>query len=380
MKKRILLIGAIYYRNLGDAALCYAARGLLSEHFEVSLLDIYGRTEFPPVPPVSADNCRKEYKHIVRRIRLRDLLLRFGIVPFDSRKKQMFERVEQQLTEEIEREKPAAIVFAGGALLKGVFLNSIERIVAIAERFDIPVLFNACGVDAAMRPAEWEKLGSILRNRSVRYVSVRDGYPLLRAKFPDVELHETFDPALCAGRFFRPAAEKKGIGLGIMLSHNFDFEMQSAFWGRLMQKLNAEGREWRLFTNGAPADQNFAAYLLRENRESGDRLMSCPVTPEDLYRTISSFEGIVSMRLHSHILAYASGTPSVAVSWDRKLDDFFAKIEKPENCLTFSAGAEEILRVLDASLADADAFRGQAERERQVDTNIAAITETIVSL
>lgn len=378
MKKRIVLVGAMYYHNLGDAALCYTAQRLLADSFDIKLLDIYGRTEFLPIPSVNTENCRNDYNHIVRRLRLRNIILHLGIIPYDKTKKKMFGAVEQQLEEEIECNKPVAIVFAGGAMFKGVFINSIVRIVKIAHNYNIPVVFNACGVDTTMFPVEWKRIGDVLQNKNVQYISIRDGYPFMRKKFPNIPIHETYDPAICANRFFKSSDNKKGIGLGIMLSHNIQFELQTAFWGRLIQRLNVEGRDWRMFTNGAPADQNYATYLLKINRENEQKLIPCPNTPEKLYYDISGFEGIISMRLHSHILAYSCGTPSVAISWDQKLDDFFAKIHKKENCLNFNASVDEIITSMDRSLNDPDFYRMKPEFERQADIGYKAFMNAIV--
>ena len=377
VKKRILLIGAFYYRNLGDALLCRAAMEMLSERYDVTLLDIYGRTEFPAVTVTEANRCRDEFGRIVRRLRTRKLLTRFGIVPYDSRKRRAFETVKRQLEREIEKERPAAVVFAGGALLKGVFIHPVSRIEELAAGYGIPVLFNACGIESGMSAAEWKRIEDILRHPCVRFISVRDGYELLQRKIPGAGIYDTYDTALCANRFFRAGPEKRGIGLGIMLSHNFGFDAQAAFWSKLIRCLKSEKYEWYLFTDGAPSDQGFAAYLLSLNHEDESRLLPCPETPEDLYAAVSGFEAIISMRLHSHILAWSSGVPCLAVSWDRKIDDFYEKIGKADNCFTFRSSPGDILSCLRKSMMDKDFFTGKAEREQAVRRNMDLLMDAI---
>ena len=376
-KDKIIIVGAVYYENLGDAALCYSAQKMLSDRYDTVLIDIYGRTKFPEAAAPDPENCYNRYKKIVRRQKLRDALLHVGIVPYDKKKKRSFEAVTQQINDEISKQKPAAVVFAGGALLKGVFLNSVERIVALADKNDIPVVFNACGIDSSMLPAEWKKLYAIFRTKAVKYISVRDGLELLKKKFPDIEIHDTMDPALCIDRLYEKNKTRSDIGLGIMLFHGFDFNVQYSFWKALVEKLNKEGCSWRMFTNGAPADQNFASYMLDSFGESRDRLAERPVEPAELYSLISGFDMIVSMRLHSHILAYASDTPSIAVSWDSKLNEFFDKIGKSSNCLDFSASADEVFERIAATKNDENYFAGKDSIRQIVEDNFSAVKNAV---
>ena len=66
-------------------------------------------------------------------------------------------------------------------------------------------------------------------------------------------------------------------------------------------------------------------------------------TPCDFLNEISYFDRLISFRLHSHILAFALGIPSVAIRWDEKITDFFKKINRIDAVFTLSSNTKDII-------------------------------------
>lgn len=374
--KQILLIGAVYSDNLGDGAICQTMAGLLSESSQVYLMDIYGRTGYSYPTLMRINNIEIYFKKSVFKIGVRHAVLGLGIWPSTPKTKKKMQRVGEQVDTITSERTIDAIVFAGGALLKGVFLNYIYEIL-IHNKKNIPVYFNSCGVDGEMLPVEWMKLDMILDNENVKWISLRDGYEQFIRRYPNKVIMEAMDPAICANRIYKKSEAQAYIGLGVMISHKYKFKQQVSFWESLIKRLNHEGYQWKLFTNGSYEDQSFAIYILNRLAESTEHLIERPNDPSILYSVISGFDVIVSMRLHSHILAYSSGTPSIAVSWDNKIGEFFKKIDKSSNCLDFPASAGDVINRILAIKKECDYFDNKQNIEQLEDNNISALIEVI---
>ena len=54
---------------------------------------------------------------------------------------------------------------------------------------------------------------------------------------------------------------------------------------------------------------------------------------QELVSLISSFKGIITARLHSCIVAYSLDVPAIAISWTKKVADFFALIKQPDRAI-----------------------------------------------
>lgn len=374
--KHILLVGAIYSDNLGDGAICQTMENLLSKSYQVHLLDIYGRIDYPTPETTKMANIEKYFRNAVVKIGLRKKVLSLGIWPSTFKTKERIQRVGKRVDEILAEQKIDAIVFAGGALLKGIFLNYIEEIQNHNSEH-VPVFFNACGVDTEMLPVEWSHLDKILNHTDVKGISLRDGHELLAKKYPKLYFMNTMDPAVCANRIYKNNLSRSNIGLGIMLSHKHKFQQQVFFWKSLIERLNAEKREWMFFTNGSPEDYNFAIYILNLMGESREHLVDRPTEPSELYTLISGFEMVISMRLHSHILAYSSDTPSIGISWDKKVDAFFQKVGKAVDCFDLSASADDVFSRITAIEKEPLCYENHKEIERMVDGNVSALIQKI---
>ncbi|WP_172635009.1 polysaccharide pyruvyl transferase family protein [Amphibacillus xylanus] len=78
-------------------------------------------------------------------------------------------------------------------------------------------------------------------------------------------------------------------------------------------------------------------------------IVQAPKRPKELVDIISSFRGIISFRLHSHIVACSLGVPGVSIMWDKKVKYFYENIQKPERVFELhSDSAKVITELIDA--------------------------------
>jgi polysaccharide pyruvyl transferase WcaK-like protein len=147
------------------------------------------------------------------------------------------------------------------------------------------------------------------------------------------------DPALCAADAYavKQVIASDTIGLGIMsplwvaqsikpeYSAKFNAKLLTRLWVETTVGLLQKGLKVSLFTNGAPGDQSFAeAVYAAIPSPYQELIILCPrpYLPSQLVNMIAGFRGIIAQRLHSHIIAYSLGIPSVGLVWDNKVEEF----------------------------------------------------------
>lgn len=172
--KRILIIGEVYSSNLGDGVICETVDYLFSKENETFLLDISGRTKYEVnnVLNIKGFICSKKYEHFKKMIK-KVLNLVGGRIQ-SQRMRSAIDQYKKHFQEQFYRIQPDAIIFAGGQMFMGCFLEQIDFIVKTAEINGIPVFFNACGCGEINGFIEQKILNSILNNSAVQYISVRD--------------------------------------------------------------------------------------------------------------------------------------------------------------------------------------------------------------
>ncbi len=135
-----------------------------------------------------------------------------------------------------------------------------------------------------------------------------------------------------------PKSEVIGVGLirenafrayGINLGKN---QLLDLYQG-IFSELDLRGYDWRLFSNGLPLDHELGLEILRCSGKDSKFLVRRPTTPEELVSTIASFKGLICCRLHACIIAYSLGVPSVALSWNDKVNFFMSEIGAPDRAV-----------------------------------------------
>lgn len=352
----ILILGAYCSVNLGDAVICDCVAASVRKaypHANVIIRDLVDRKREGPaqIPPLS-ELARRRLKQ-----QIRVLATRLGCDLTARRERRRIEKSRAHL-EEICAGDHDAVIFAGGQMFMdgyGAFLAfCVERF----ARRGIPVFFNACGIGPADSDAVTQQLAAALKLGIVRHISCRDYPQTARQRYePHVPVLQTADPALAASHVYGIEADPyaRVVGLGVIYPNTLPYAMTLGFWRDVIRELDSREVEWQLFTNGDPADMAFAQQILEGlPRWKGheEKLRPCDRTPEALVKTISGYRGLISCRLHSHILAASLGIPTAAVVWDDKLRAFFDGLGCGERCITVDTPAEQAVSVLERATAE----------------------------
>lgn len=368
--KTILLIGEIYSYNLGDGVLCKIVERILSDknNFKILCLDMSLRCGYIKLSKYHYSPLKKELVYI-----------RSKFFPQRNRiilKKRKCE-YEEKLKSILENENIDAIIFAGGQMFKDTFIDRISVTIKIAHKKDIPIYFNACGCANFLSNQIKDDLKIILDDKIVKYISLRDGYDDL-IKICNRTIKDTYDTALLVNQYHDISVQKTDkVGIGIMISKNQDMFAQICFWKLLLKKMARKGIQFELFTNGVPEDYAFAEYLsATATFNNCCTVAKRPNTPEELIDIIGKYKVIISMRLHSLIIAYSFKIPALAISWDRKIDTFYIKMGLQKYSFKFSERSIKIIDAMNEAINDKKYF----EKYNLIQSSIAEEMSTLCDL
>lgn len=234
-------------------------------------------------------------------------------------------------------EKSDLIIFAGGGIIKykyQKFFYYIDRIISIAEKAKVPVIFNGVGVEGFDQDDKnCIVLKKAINNSWVKQITVRDDIELLKRKYitnNNIHLEKVADSAVWTSDVFnihkKVDARMIGLGMlreGIFRSNSIDIGLEELliFWSKVIEELESRHIQWQIFTNGWPSDMKFALnlmkYLKRED-EIEEKVVPEPQNSKDLIETIANYKGIIAGRLHANIVAYSLKIPSIGLVWNDK--------------------------------------------------------------
>lgn len=327
--KKILILGELFSDNLGDGIICGVSRKIFSNYYDVKVLDLSGRMSYSDYSKsqyeFSFSNEEKKYL----KYNLKKILYRLGYKKNGKNLSNIVNSFKKQFDLVVSTEHFDAIVFAGGQMFIDTFINQIEYVCEYANTSNIKVIFNSCGVGKLLQE---DKVAKILDNECVKYVSLRDGVNSIKVTNKR-HLVDTYDVAILTFDTYKKAEIKNILGIGIMFSAKHSVKKQISFWIKLLKKIKKNMVDFKVFTNGSYLDQCFAKFVItKAGFNFEDILLDKPNSPEDLVSVITSFESIISMRLHSLIIAYSYDIPALAISWDDKVKEFFCKIDREDLC------------------------------------------------
>lgn len=247
------------------------------------------------------------------------------------------------------------VIFPGGGFIKYKQENlprDMVRVMSRAEKYGIPVAFNAVGMEGYDIENEGCKaLFDMLHSHCARYITSRD--------YAD-QINDTYlkDEYLTAARFADPAvwaadtykikrdesSEVVGLGVareGLFLDYGLPLTKDDllSIWSNLIKALEAEGVKYKLFTNGLRQDEEFLtdllAYMGKEEKREEISLPSAE-NAKQLVEYIAGFSSIIACRMHANIIAFSLGVPSVAFVWNEKLRFFGESIGCSERYLEYT--------------------------------------------
>ena len=256
------------------------------------------------------------------------------------------------------------ILFPGGGLFGLSYLDFadyVETVLEIAEQNQIPVVFSSLGMNNMdAQEADDDRLARTLHRSCIRAVSVREQEESFRRYAGEIPypISTVCDPAVWAGYVYagdlppRPESAAPVVGInvvrgGLFRDNGIDWVLQDEmdYLAALAEELERRGLETRFFTNGQTLDSNALRFFANESSVPPEKLI-LPDTAREVVQAIARFDAVAAIRMHSSILSYALGVPSVNLVWNAKVSEFYQQIGYPERAIPAGAWSPE--RVADA--------------------------------
>lgn len=242
-----------------------------------------------------------------------------------------------------------AVFFAGGGLFGTSYLGffeHVDRITEIADRRGIPVVFSSMGLNNMdARDGSVDAIVQIVRRRSVRALSVRENLPLFQEIAADLpfEVQQVADPATWTKYVYGMTDTAADGTMGINVVRGGLFAANGQKWGLtaemeylagLREMADRAGVVAQFYTNGSLDDNNTLRFFAREYGLPNEQII-LPQTTREVVEAIASRSSIASIRMHSSIIAYSFGIPTIALEWNDKVPYFYEAIGHRERVIPF---------------------------------------------
>lgn len=353
--KRIAFIGLYDEHNYGDPIIGECTEWLFKEHHNGNSLTIQR---------VPLDYVERYGTHssIIDKI-----IGRIGLVAGISRDEidfRLYKRRYLRYYEEV-IDNPDLIVVTGGGLIKfstQFFGYSLAAILEFAKQRNLPVVFNAVGVEGYDESSfKCRKLKALLLHPSLKSITTRDDIDILSNKYlenrQDIYCAKICDPAVWASEAYGVSSTKNSeeIGIGIIRADIFqDYgipftanELENLYVSVCRTLIN-NGAKIRLFTNGLHQDNAFCNIIHNRLLSLGYKLdISIPNSPKELVEIIAGFKSVIVGRLHAFITAYSLSIPAIGLVWNDKLTKFGNNIGYSERMIQYgNLNSEYIVKQL----------------------------------
>jgi len=345
--KTIVLCGLVYDENLGELIIYESAKYLYKtiglskgESYNFEKADLHGRVGINEYWEYNPGIIHKVI-YIILSV-LRRLLAKININA-SSKLAHFRWRIspngEKRLLRYFEDKFKNAdlIVIDGGGVIECRFHEyqiQLKAIVDVAERKSLPVVFNTVGVVEGFRENDYryQVMQDVLNAHATKIITVRDDLDTMNNHYLKNGKSATCvaDSAVWVSEALKlnKKPETTTIGLGVILScryANYGFKLSEDnlfdFWINIIKELENRGYDWKLFWNGYSAD--YAAGIKALNRmgikKAEDHIVGSATDCKELVKTIASFKGIISHRLHASITAYSLEVPAIGLDWNGKL-------------------------------------------------------------
>lgn len=248
-----------------------------------------------------------------------------------------------------------AIFFAGGGLFGLSYLNFFEHmdhVTAVADRRGIPVVFSSMGLNnMSAKDGNVDAIAQIVTRPCVKGVAVRENLPLFKELVTGLpfEVQQIADPAVWTKYVYgmTDVVPDGTLGLNVVRGglfvanqRNWGLTAEMTYLAGLMEHAEAEGMDAFLYTNGSLGDNNTLRYFAREYDVPRDRVV-LPQTTREVVEAVASRSAIASIRMHSSIIAYSFGIPTVVLEWNDKLPHFYEAMGHPERVIPFGEWSPE---------------------------------------
>lgn len=253
------------------------------------------------------------------------------------------------------------VIFGGAPLFNYMYQIFSERTaitLEIAQKYNKPVLFSAIGVENYHEDnPKCQHLKQTLNFDCVKQITTRDGFEKLKQfkSKEDLVIDKVSDPAVFSSEVFRKfhadtENKKKKIGIFILRSNGFtdngvDFDRQKSaeFWKNLTSYLDEHEYDYELLTSGHFGDEAFMDYLIRAGKIPAKKCVFNMNVPEKLIAKISSYDAVISTRLHPSIISFSLGVPSLGIVWNSKVQKFYESIGYADRTMDITSVTPEII-------------------------------------
>lgn len=341
---KILLIGECYSRNIGDQLVTETSEYLLKALYPEATfeyLDLQGRTR---VSKRSA-NIYQDIPRISLLQQIRLSLIKYSLIE-DIVSRRSANRLKTYYESKISSDKFDFAVFTGGQLIYDTFVFKIKLVTDILSAKRIPVFFNAVGI-GNLTHNHAKIYRKILEKDIVKGITCRCNSQRFYTEIDTVaQINETFDTAIMASDIYNNYHRSKSgvIGLGVMQSSRINDEKLISFWSSIIKKLEERSLNWKFLYTGSDNDIALITKIASSvGIDLNEKIRTDINTPEDFISELVQCNKILSFRLHSHILSYSFGIPSLGISWDNKIKDFFSKIGRPNMACDLNQNINVIL-------------------------------------
>ena len=241
------------------------------------------------------------------------------------------------------------IAIDGAGLLEYSYNEYQEYLLTLmtyAEGMNIPVICNAIGRAGEFDPADYrcKILMRAMQSEQLRYVSARDSVESVQACVGDrLKVKLLADAAFWASEAYGVTAQPGSDTIGVGLIRGTAFQSYEEglneeklidFFIQIGAELEHRGYRYEYFTNGLSSDQRFGQKLIEKAGLDQSKLVDRPTKDTELIHTISGYRGLITCRMHSSIVAFSMGIPSVILSWNEKVNKYMAQAGYPERAVS----------------------------------------------
>lgn len=343
MRKNILLVGLENASNYGDPIIYNCTKYLLSKENKNF---IYNNLNLNP-------------KINTIYTILNSISEKIGWNKFNS--KLIINEYKRSFNNKIK--KSDAIIFAGGGLIKykyQYFWSQISAIIDLASQYNIPVYFNAVGIEGYDEyDFKCQHLKEQINKNCIRIITTRDDIQTLNNKYISNHNIKTFKvaaPAIFCSKIYNiQKKESNIIGIGlirgkIFTDNGLKFSEKSLLnlYINLINELQSKKERFQLFTNGVEEDLELANRVCRYCKLDPNKDLVIPQNPQELIEIISKYKCVIATRLHACIISYSLNIPAIGLVWNNKLKMFGKCINYPERFLEINdLTTDKIIKTLD---------------------------------
>lgn len=259
-------------------------------------------------------------------------------------------------------QKADLVVFGGAPLLnyeRQIFYERTAVTLDLVREYKKTAIFSAIGIEHYNEEDErCQRVKKAVNYECVKQFTTRDHLELLK-KFKereDLVIGLVSDPAVMSGKVFenfiekRESGKKKKIGIFVLraygfLDNGFSISKKDAaiFWKGLGEELEKRGYDYEYLSNGHFGDEAFLDYLIRTYGVDEKKCVFNMNLPEILVNRISSYDAVVTCRLHPSIVSFALNIPAVGLIWNRKVSGFYDSVGYGDRALFMEGLTPELL-------------------------------------